>query len=138
MITSIQNYVDSVATSRTLVQPMVRLHSDDTQLENADEVGIPIFYAVYGLTLPRPQFLDAALSALRMALASGFSSTSDSYPQPFVGAVALRDGQAPYELPSVLVPPDVEFDTGSGDEAAGVVKKEEWPEYHLRLFDNDV
>ena len=45
-----------------------------------------------------------------------------------------------FELPSVLVPPEViELDslsTDSGEDA--LVKKEEWAEYYLRLFDNDV
>lgn len=47
---------------------------------------------------------------------------------------------APFEIPSVLVPPEViELDglsTDSGEDA--LVKKEEWPEFYLRLFDNDV
>ena len=73
-----------------------------------------------------------------MLLASGFAETSDSYPQPLGATVTLVDGQTPFELPSILVPPDVEFDTGAGEEATGLVKKEEWSEYYLRLFDNDV
>lgn len=40
MVAAMQTYVDSVSTSRSLVQPMVRLHSDSSDLENADEVSL--------------------------------------------------------------------------------------------------
>ena len=46
----------------------------------------------------------------------------------------------PFDLPSVLVPPEVieleVLSTESSEDAP--IKKEEWPEYMLRLFDNDV
>jgi nuclear cap-binding protein subunit 1 len=46
----------------------------------------------------------------------------------------------PFDLPSVLVPPEVTelevLSTESSEDAP--IKKEEWPEYMLRLFDNDV
>lgn len=46
----------------------------------------------------------------------------------------------PFDLPSVLVPPEVieleVMSTESSEDAP--IKKEEWPEYMLRLFDNDV
>ena len=45
-----------------------------------------------------------------------------------------------FDLPSILVPPEVvELDTlstESGEDA--LVKKEEWPEFYVRLFDSDV
>jgi nuclear cap-binding protein subunit 1 len=47
---------------------------------------------------------------------------------------------APFDLPSVLVPPEVieleVLSTESSEDAP--IKREEWPEYMLRLFDNDV
>jgi hypothetical protein len=46
----------------------------------------------------------------------------------------------PFDLPSVLVPPEViELEALSLDSSEDApVKKEEWPECMLRLFDNDV
>lgn len=47
---------------------------------------------------------------------------------------------ASFELPSVLVPPEViELDTLSTDTGEDAqAKKEEWPDYYIRLFDSDV
>lgn len=46
----------------------------------------------------------------------------------------------PFELPSVLVPPEVnELEVLSPESSEDApIKKEEWPEFMLRLFDNDV
>jgi nuclear cap-binding protein subunit 1 len=46
----------------------------------------------------------------------------------------------PFDLPSVLVPPEViELEVLSPESSEDApIKKEEWPEYMLRLFDNDV
>ncbi len=42
-----------------------------------------------------------------------------------------------FSLPSVLVPPEViELENEMGEDAP--IKKEEWPEYFVRLFENDV
>jgi nuclear cap-binding protein subunit 1 len=69
---------------------------------------------------------------------SNFAETFHSYPQPYAGYPDLDS--MPFELPSVLVPPEIiELDglsSDSGDEVQ--VKTEEWPEYTLRLFENDV
>jgi nuclear cap-binding protein subunit 1 len=67
--------------------------------------------------------------------AQDFANLSDIFPQPYL------DGPEPvlppFDLPSVLVPPEVvEMDTLG--ESSSEVKREEWPEYHLTLFDNDV
>lgn len=63
------------------------------------------------------------------------------YPQPYFSlpsAPVITAGQ--FDLPSVLVPPEViELDnlpTDDGEDA--LVKKEEWPDYMVRLFENDV
>lgn len=84
------------------------------------------------------KLLDAALSALQILNASDFAQTADSFPQPYINAP--RPSSPPFELPSVLVPPEViELDslsTDSGEDA--LVKKEEWPEFYIRIFDNDV
>jgi nuclear cap-binding protein subunit 1 len=46
----------------------------------------------------------------------------------------------PFDLPSVLVPPEViELEVLSPESSEDApIKKEEWPEFMLRLFDNDV
>lgn len=88
-----------------------------------------------------PQLLDTVLQALRTLDESDFAETASSFCQPYA---SYEDPDlttfTPYNLPSVLVPPEViELDglsTDSGEDAQ--VKKEEWPEYFLRLFDNDV
>lgn len=82
--------------------------------------------------------MDSALSALQILNASDFSQAAESFVQPykdlppFIGAT--------FDLPSILVPPEVvELDTlstESGEDA--LVKKEEWPEFYVRLFDSDV
>ena len=46
-----------------------------------------------------------------------------------------------FDLPSVLVPPEVVELENLADGAvdnAPVQKSEEWPEYRVRIFDNDV
>jgi hypothetical protein len=89
-------------------------------------------------TIVSPQLLDTVLASLRALDRSDFAETLDSFPQPYAEYPNLD--AVPFELPSVLVPPEIiELDglsADSGDDA--YVKKEEWPEYHLRLFDNDV
>ena len=69
---------------------------------------------------------------------SDFSQIPDAFPQPYLDVQQF--GDVPFDLPSVLVPPEVieldTFSTESGEDAPA--KKEEWPSYHVRLFDNDV
>ena len=69
---------------------------------------------------------------------SDFSQAPDSFVQPYLEFPQFLD--APFDLPSVLVPPEVieldSFSTESGEDAPA--KKEEWPGYYVRLFDNDV
>ena len=84
------------------------------------------------------QVIETAISALQAFNSSDFVQTADSFVQPYSRFPAYTD--APFELPSVLVPPEViELDslsTDSGEDA--LVKKEEWAEYYVRLFDSDV
>ncbi|TFY82925.1 hypothetical protein EWM64_g1090 [Hericium alpestre] len=119
MITGLQTYNESISSAKWLVQPLIRLHSKEVTAEHANE------------------FLESAVSVLKTLDAADFSDTASIYPQPYLDNPALA---TPFDLPSVLVPPEViELDglaTDSGEDA--LVKKEEWPEYHLRLFDNDV
>ncbi|EMD31829.1 hypothetical protein CERSUDRAFT_119399 [Gelatoporia subvermispora B] len=120
IVTMIKTYSESVNSTKTLVQPVVKLFSDETVIEHADEI------------------LDSAIAALGILEASDFAQTTDTFPQPYVDFPPLES--EPFELPSVLVPPEViELDgltTEDGEDAQ--VKKEEWPAYYIRLFDNDV
>jgi nuclear cap-binding protein subunit 1 len=84
------------------------------------------------------QILDCAVAALKTLDLSDFVDVSDIFPQPY--AAMSTSIIAPFDLPSVLVPPEVieleVMSTESSEDAP--IKKEEWPEYMLRLFDNDV
>ena len=87
------------------------------------------------------QLLDTILASLRALNSSDFAETFTSFPQPYASYPDLDAATLPpFELPLVLVPPEIiELDglsANSGEEAQ--VKKEEWPEYFLRLFDDDV
>lgn len=79
------------------------------------------------------------MASLRQLEASDFAETATSFCQPYSEFPKLEDVTI-FDLPSVLVPPEViELDglsSESGEDAQ--VKKEDWPEYFLRLFDNDV
>ncbi|KAH9938689.1 armadillo-type protein [Fomitopsis serialis] len=120
IIAAIRDYSDSVTGSKTLVQPIVRLHEQSPIVEHTDEL------------------LDSALAALSALREGNFAETANSFVQPYVDFPEFTP--APFELPSVLVAPEViELDgltTEAGEDAQ--VKKEEWPAYFVRLFDNDV
>ncbi|KAF5363779.1 hypothetical protein D9756_000886 [Leucocoprinus leucothites] len=84
--------------------------------------------------------LDSLLTALNTLNEGDFSGITDCLPQPY-----LRDGAADleiakYDLPSVLVPPEIIEVEGitseTGSEAQ--IKKEEWPEYYFRVFTSEV
>ncbi|TFK56212.1 cap binding protein 80-PB [Heliocybe sulcata] len=122
IIDAIQTYIESTASSKRLVQPVALFHANLDSLENADEL------------------LESALAVLKALNSADFSESVDSYPQPYADLPDLPDGAAAFELPSVLVPPEIiELDglsADTGEEAQ--VKKEEWPEYYIRLFENEV
>ncbi|KAJ7895998.1 MIF4G like-domain-containing protein [Mycena olivaceomarginata] len=102
-----------------LTGPVVKMYSEEVSTPNADEL------------------LDTVFRALRTLDESDFAETATSFSQPYT--TYADPDLTTYDLPSVLVPPEViELDglsTDSGEEAQ--VKKEEWPEYFLRLYDND-
>ncbi|KAJ7727907.1 armadillo-type protein [Mycena metata] len=109
IINAIQAYNDTVTSPKWLIGPILKMYSDEVSSPTADEL------------------LDTVLQALRTLDESDFAET------------CILTEFTPFELPSVLVPPEViELDglsTDSGEDAQ--VKKEEWPEYFFRLFDND-
>jgi nuclear cap-binding protein subunit 1 len=84
------------------------------------------------------QILDCAVSALKTLDLSDFVDSPGIFPQPY--ASMSTSTTVPFDLPSVLVPPEViELEVMSTESSEDVpIKKEEWPEYMLRLFDNDV
>ncbi|KAJ6567374.1 MIF4G like-domain-containing protein [Mycena vulgaris] len=123
IINAIQAYNDTVTSPKWLIGPILKMYSDEGSTSNADEL------------------LDVVLQALRTLDESDFAETASSFAQPYASHSDPDLATfTPYNLPSVLVPPEViELDglsTDSGEDAQ--VKKEEWPEYFLRLFDNDI
>ncbi|KAG8218274.1 MIF4G like-domain-containing protein [Butyriboletus roseoflavus] len=122
IIKAIQTFNESVVSSKVLVQPMISLESlDAALLENAEEL------------------LESGLSVLKALESSEFLDAWSSVPQPYLDYPDLDPTvSSPFELPSILVPPEViELDglaTDAGEDAQ--VKKEEWPEYFFHLFDN--
>jgi nuclear cap-binding protein subunit 1 len=154
IITGIQTYVDSVPATKRLVQPLVRLHSDseNESTYNADEVRILTSWNTSASTVLKfmisltrfcnltLQLLDCALAALSSLSTSSppFAETSGTFLQPYLSLPGFN--AAAFDLPAVLVPPEViELDgmtTEEGEDAP--VKKEEWPDYYVRLFDNEV
>ncbi|KAI9511289.1 MIF4G like-domain-containing protein [Russula earlei] len=120
MIAGIHAYNDSVKTAKWLVHPLAHLHSSEVSDEHADEM------------------LDCAVSALKTLDLSDFIDVSGIFPQLY--AAMSTSTVTPFDLPSILVPPEVielaVLASESSEDAP--IKKEEWPEYMLRLFDNDV
>ncbi|KAF9242931.1 MIF4G like-domain-containing protein [Melanogaster broomeanus] len=121
IIKAIQTFNESITSSKFLVQPMMSLHSDAPVFENTDEL------------------LECGLRILKAVEASDFLDAWSSVPQPYLDYPDLDPTvSSPFELPSILVPPEViEIDglaTDAGEDAQ--VKKEDWPEYFFQLFDN--
>jgi nuclear cap-binding protein subunit 1 len=84
------------------------------------------------------QILECGLTVLKALNSSDFNDIPNSFPQPYIDGPELT--APPFDLPSVLVPPEViELDGLAADSSEDAkVKKEEWPEYYISLFDNDV
>jgi nuclear cap-binding protein subunit 1 len=140
IINAIQAFNDSTMSSKWLVQPTIKIYSDVVSIENGDEVrGSASLRKARNLTLFK--LLDTLLRTLRVLNEGDFTETANSFPQPYATYPDLDSTTlSPFSLPSVLVPPEIiELDGLSADsEEEAQVKKEEWPEYFLRLFDNDV
>lgn len=82
--------------------------------------------------------LDCAVSALKTLELADFTDVSGIFPQPY--SALSTSTVVPFDLPSVLVPPEVIELEGLSPESSedAPIKREEWPEFMLRLFDNDV
>ncbi|KAI0318093.1 MIF4G like-domain-containing protein [Amylostereum chailletii] len=122
MITGIQTYNDLVPGAKWLVQPMLKLHDQNSAASCANEI------------------LDCAVEALKALDSEDFSEVAFIYPQPYANYDGSQVEDQLYDLPSVLVPPDaIELEGLDSDSGEGaIVKKEEWPDYFLRLFDSEV
>ncbi|KAG5721518.1 Nuclear cap-binding protein subunit 1 [Termitomyces sp. T112] len=122
IISAIQTFSDTTAIPKWLVRPTSSLYTDAVTIENGDEM------------------LDTILQTLQTLNDSDFAQVADSFPQPYL-AFTKFDNLAPFNLPLVLVPPETEIEldgVANNTEEAAQIKKDEWPEYYLRLFDNDV
>ncbi|ESK93122.1 cap binding protein 80-pb [Moniliophthora roreri MCA 2997] len=122
IITAIQTFIDTTGNPKWLVQPTLKLHSPTVDADSADEL------------------LDSALAALRALEAVDFDGP---YPRPYLDYSELDPTFTPFDLPSVLVTPEViELDGLSNEteesEPGTSIKKDEWPEYYLRLFSDDI
>ncbi|KAF9004719.1 cap binding protein 80-PB [Cyathus striatus] len=123
IIIALQTFSDTTGSQKWLVAPTTKATIPTSAYENSDEL------------------LDTLLSALESLNENDFVETDNCFPRPYR---RFEDSDPisvePYQLPSVLVPPEViELDSlssDSGEEAQ--VKKEEWPEFFLRLFNLDV
>ncbi|KAF9498218.1 cap binding protein 80-PB [Pleurotus eryngii] len=123
IMTAIQTYNDTTMTSRWIVLPLVHLHSTESNFHNVDEL------------------LDSLFLALKALDDSDFTENNYTYPQSYASFPALDSAEHPqFDLPSVLVPPEViELDGLTNDDGEDVqVQKQEWPEYYIRLFDDEI
>ncbi|KIY69445.1 cap binding protein 80-PB [Cylindrobasidium torrendii FP15055 ss-10] len=115
IIGSIDAYSESTAHARYLANTSTSLSSATVE-ETADEL------------------IDALLAACRSLENAEFSSLEAPFPRPYSKYDDFSgDG---FVIPAVLVPPEAMEESGSEEEAP--VRKDEWPEYFVRLFDNDV
>ncbi|PPQ81070.1 hypothetical protein CVT25_014533 [Psilocybe cyanescens] len=123
IIHAIQAYAETTTQQKWLVSPSTRISSQMIPSDGTVEL------------------LDILLSSLVTLNKSDFKDTGNCMPQPYKNSAEIDPTiLTPYVLPAVLVPPEViEFDsmsTDSGEESQ--VKKEEWPEFFIRLFPDDV
>jgi hypothetical protein len=84
--------------------------------------------------------LDTALAVVKNLQGSDFLEEHTSHVHPYISYTDLDSDFVKFDLPLILVPPEViELDslaTESGEDSQ--VKKDEWPEFQIRLFENDV
>lgn len=123
IINAIEVYSDTVTSPKWIVQPMIHLHANGASSENIDEL------------------FDMVLSALKGLDKLDFIEDYDSFIRPYSDYSRLDSDFVPFDLPSILVPPEVIEIDGLSSEAGGEdtpVKKDEWPVYFIRLFENDV
>ncbi|TFL05453.1 MIF4G like-domain-containing protein [Pterulicium gracile] len=121
MIEAIQSYNDGIITTKWIVQPDGQFSNE----QQASQCGA--------------ELLECVLSALKELNALDFTTTF--IPRPYCDYPSLSSAEFSYfRLPSILVAPEVieveTISTSTGEEIQ--VKKEEWPEYLLKLFDSAI
>ncbi|KAK7061285.1 nuclear cap-binding protein subunit 1 [Favolaschia claudopus] len=122
IITAIRTYNDNNANPKWLAQPVFKTNPDGG------------FGNAYDL-------LDSVLLSLSAFNDSDFLATKSSFCQPYATYPELDSSLfTPFDLPSVLVAPEIiELDSLSAESGEDShVKKEEWPEYFLHIFENDI
>ncbi|KDR74497.1 hypothetical protein GALMADRAFT_250474 [Galerina marginata CBS 339.88] len=123
IINAIQAYADTTTQQKWLVSPSTRISSQAIPNDSTVEL------------------LDILLSSLIALNESNFKDTGSCIPQPYQNHPEIDPSVlSPYILPVVLVPPEViELDSMSADSGEeSQVKKEEWPEFFIQLFPDDV
>ncbi|RXW20034.1 hypothetical protein EST38_g5825 [Candolleomyces aberdarensis] len=123
IINAIQAYNETMASQKWMVPPLATTQSTIVPQEIEIEL------------------LDMLLATLRKLNESDFQETENCLPRPYAVYPPFEPSVLqPYVLPSLLVPPEaIEMDAlSSGAEEETPVKKDEWPEYFLRLFPSDV
>jgi len=83
--------------------------------------------------------LDSLLAALKALNEADFAGIVDCIPQPYL-CEDINIAISKYDLPSVLVPPEIIEVEGITPETGSEtqIKKEEWPEYFFRVFTDEV
>ncbi|PPQ68653.1 hypothetical protein CVT24_005384 [Panaeolus cyanescens] len=123
IINAIQAFNDTTTNLKWLVSPTTPVSAQTVQHESTSEL------------------LETLLNVLNHLNQSDFNDVTTCFPQPYKNSSDLDNSSfIPYDLPLVLVPPEViELDPLSSDSGEDVsIKKEEWPEFFVRLFPNDV
>ncbi|KAF8803946.1 hypothetical protein BYT27DRAFT_6725890 [Phlegmacium glaucopus] len=123
IINAIQAYADTTSHTKWLVSPTTRISSNTIPHENTVEL------------------LDNLLTSLIILNQKDFDDVSTCIPQPYKKYDDIDPSiLARYDLPVVLVPPEViELDSLSADSGEeSQAKKQEWPEFFIRLFSNDI
>lgn len=123
IIEAIRTYNELTVTQKWLVAPVTKIYSDVVPEENAVEL------------------LDILLTILQTLDRGDFEETANCLPRPYSEYPEIDTTVLPpYNLPLVLVPPEIiELDALSGDSGEEAqVKKEEWPEFFIRLFGSEV
>ncbi|KAM6499483.1 hypothetical protein JOM56_004991 [Amanita muscaria] len=117
IINAIQPYNDTMSNPTWLVQPTTEAHQESIVFDFADEL------------------LDTILRALRTLNESDFSEIASIIPQPNASYPEPDSSFSPFNLPAVLVPPEViEIDGLSVHSETDIqVRKEQWPEFYVRL-----
>lgn len=140
IINAIQTYNETTTQQKWLVCPVSVICNKSIPKDNCAEVRLASRDLFSQISILGHQLLDALLSALINLKASEFEGTENCVPQPYKSYPVLDSSVALYDLPLVLVPPEViemeTLSTDSGEEAQ--IKKEDWPEFFVRVFPNDV